>query len=80
MPNFKLNVEPIETIKPNFKPIPVYSQIGDMLTVFWEDGGPNDYGYADQVNSQITVIRAMSDQRPIGVKVYGIKELVRGTF
>ncbi len=59
-----------------FKPVPFYSQVGDMLEVYWDEGKPNG-GYAERVNDQLTVIRAFDDDRPIGVKVYGVLELVR---
>lgn len=58
-----------------FQPIPFYSKVGDMLEVYWEEGAP-DGGYSDPINNELTVIRAVSDNRPIGVKVYGVRFLV----
>ncbi len=55
-----------------FKPVPRYSLTGDMLEVHIE-GEP---AYAETVNEYLTVLRAFSDKRIVGVKVFGVAALV----
>lgn len=55
-----------------FKPVPRYSMTGDMLEIHFE-GEP---AYAETVNEHLTVLRAFSDKRVVGVKVFGVGPLV----
>ena len=48
-----------------FKPLALYSTVGDVLQVYLED----EPAYAQQVSPEITVLRAFSDGRIVGVKV-----------
>ena len=51
-----------------FKPVPRYSLAGDMLEIHVE-GEP---AYAETVNEHLTVLRAFSDKRIVGLKVFGV--------
>jgi hypothetical protein len=55
-----------------FKPVPRYSLAGDMLEIHFED----EMAYAEQVNEHLTLLRAFSDKRVVGAKVFGVRGLV----
>lgn len=50
----------------------VYSVVGAMLEVYWED----EPAYADQITPTLTVMRAFSDKRPVGVKLYDVRLVI----
>lgn len=53
-------------------PFPRYSAAGDMLEVHFEDVP----AFADQIAPTITLLRAMSDKRVVGVKVFDVKAVI----
>lgn len=55
-----------------FRPVPSFSVAGNMLSVYFED----DPGFAETLNPQVTVIRAFSDRRIVGVKLFEVPELI----
>ena len=55
-----------------FKPVPRYSLAGDMFEVYIE-GEP---GCTVPVNEFLTIVRAFSDSRILGVKVFGVAAMV----
>lgn len=55
-----------------FRPVPRYSVMGAMLEVYWED----EPAYADQISPTLTVMRAFSDKRAVGAKLYDVKPLI----
>lgn len=55
-----------------FKPVPRYSGTGDMLEIHFED----EPAFAEPVNESLTLLRAFSDKRIVGAKVFGIFALV----
>lgn len=55
-----------------FKVHPFYSVIGDLLDVYFE----NEVGYAETIAPGVDVIRAFSDKRIVGVKLFGIRQLI----
>lgn len=55
-----------------FKPVPRYSAIGDMLEIHYEE----EPAYAEPVNEHLTLLRAFSDKRIVGMKVFGVAALV----
>lgn len=57
-----------------FRPVPVYSVEGDQLTAYFEGVDC----YAENLTPDIVVERAMDDGRIVGVKIRGVRELVRG--
>ena len=56
-----------------FKPVLRYSRIGDMVEIHFEE----DPAFAVQVNEYLTLLRAFSDRRLVGVKIFGVGPLVR---
>ena len=72
MPDVELKL-PDDLPTPSFKPLPVYSHVGDLLKLYWD----NEPGYAEQINPYVTLIRAFSDKRIVGVKIGGILTLVK---
>lgn len=58
-----------------FKPVPIYLLAGDMLIAYFEDAPAHTETVTDSDN-RIEVERANDDGRIVGVKLYGIKDLV----
>lgn len=54
------------------KPVPTYSRVGDQLSLYFDP----ESGYAEPLNESVTLIRAFSDKRVVGVKITGILNLV----
>lgn len=50
------------------KPVPRYSERGDMVEVHWDP----EPAFADRVTEQLTLLRAFSDRRVVGVKLYDV--------
>jgi hypothetical protein len=57
-----------------FKPAAHYSHNGDMLEVYFEDVP----AYSENLTPDIVLIRADDDRRVVGVKVFGVANLVWG--
>jgi hypothetical protein len=55
-----------------FKPVPYYSAAGDFLLLYFED----EAGYTEGLGERAEVIRAFSDGRVVGVKIYRVPELI----
>lgn len=77
-PNEYINVKDIaEYIRTHkykgFKPVPHYNRDGKNIELYWEDKDC----YADPLNSQVTLMKAMDDHRVVGVKIYSIPSLVK---
>lgn len=57
-----------------FRPgVLLYSVRGRMLEAYWEDVPAR----ADPVSPSLTVMRAFSDNRPVGVKLYDVQDAIR---
>ncbi len=67
-------VEQLKSISPpkEFKPLPVYSHVGDMLKLYWND----EPGYAVTVNEFVTLIVGFTTKSVVGVKITGILQMV----
>lgn len=57
-----------------FNPSPLYIPTGDYLLCFSED----EKAYAEQLSPYLTIYRAFSDGRVVGVKVGEVKDKVTG--
>lgn len=55
-----------------FKPVPHYNSIGNFIEAYWED----DRCYDSVINEQLTLCRSIITGRVVGVKIYGIKQLI----
>lgn len=60
---------------PNFKPYFYYHTELDTLECFWENA--QDYG--DWLNPWLTLMRAVDDNRIVGCKIGGIRQLMDKT-
>jgi hypothetical protein len=60
-----------------FKPLPFYSEIGDMLSWYWSSEGPS-YAVPVMLNNIHvgSIERHMETNEVVGVKIYGIKGMV----
>lgn len=57
-----------------FRPgVLLYGVRGRMLEAYWED----EPAWADPVSPSLTVMRAFSDNRPVGVKLYDVQDAIR---
>lgn len=56
-----------------FKAVPRYSVTGDMLEIYFED----KLGLSETISPFVTILYGIEDKTKIvGVKIYGIKELI----
>lgn len=59
-----------------FRIMPCYFIDGDFLTVYFEDADC----YTEDLEPGVAIARAMDGNRIVGVKVYGVSDLVRKAF